>query len=563
MKQKKARCFWALLLILAIRSGAQEYNTVPLDHGAYDIIAIGVMRGIILSPPGAKPWSVHTVKGKLREMANDSLQALAAEEVETVTRILDSLERKTGLELKEGMYRTVGEGFTFEAGLGWESAFSVETPDASVASVNIAKIYAGGDMQDFASWNVTALGELLYIERQKLGLPEREGYAIQSAFPFIYSKQWDGGVLSLRRPGEYAGWPDDPALAGGLEAELNAVFLNQLLQLRLGRVRRDWGSEANGASLFLNAHARPFTAIEATVMPLSWLNISFLSGALEHFREDSRWSDEGPFSNMLMAAQLEFNPLRYIHFGIGGAAVLINQPNAALFSDLTLRLPGLFTLWGSLFLDRLYASSENFFFKNGNSYAYQAGIRTIVYWLPLATFTLRYTKVEPYCYTGTSGGSSGNGWTSPVSAFISGGESLGYYLPPNSDELLLRFESKLFPAIDAHIQFQMIRHGVDYGYSAVPGSSLYDVLADDGSNKYFLMDGVYQWDNVIKIGGSLNLKAGGTPLAVYAETGVVMTNFTINGDVGVGNEADYQPLDDSTYSGRTGFIFSIGFRVFR
>jgi len=557
VKQTRLRCFLALLLIAAVRPQAQEYNAVPLDHAAYDVITMGVMRGIILPPPGVKPWSVHAVTQKLREILSVSTQMLSEQEEETALRALDSLERKAGFEPQDGRYRSEGDGFTFETGLGWESGFSVETADTSFTSVNMLQWYLGGDIANFASWNVTALGEFLYIERNQQRYSPRSAYAISSAFPFASGKPWDGGVLSLRNPGDYAGWPDDPALACGLEAEFNGIFFDDLLKLRLGRIRRDWGPGVNGASLFMNAHARPFAALEGTFMPLSWLNISFLGGALEHFGEDSQWPSGGlaggPFSNVLTAAQIEINPIRYIRLDIGAAAVVLEQPNAAFFSNLELRIPGLLALWGGIFVDRLNSSSDSFFALNGNSYAYQAGVKTLMHWLPFAAFTLRYTKIQPYCYTGKSG-------------FISGGESLGFYLPPNSDELLLRIESMLFPAIKAHVQFQMIRHGADYGYGAVPGSSLYDTLADGNSGKYFLMDGVYQWDNVIKLGGSCNLKASGTrgsaPLAIFAETGLIVTNYTINGDAGVGNEADYETLNDSVYRGRTGFLFSIGFRVF-
>jgi len=209
------------------------------------------------------------------------------------------------------------------------------------------------------------------------------------------------------------------------------------------------------------------------------------------------------------------------------------------------------TLWGSFFIDRMNLSS------NDNSYAYQAGIKTIIHWLPLAAFTLRYTKIEPYCYTGA--------WNPPDSALVSEQESLGYYLPPNSDELLVRFEFMFLAAIKNYVQFQLIRHGVDYGYGAVGGSSRYDTGANNYSAKYFLKDGVYQWDNILKWGGSCNVKAGGAqgvPLSIYAETGLVVTNFTINGDAGVGHEADYEHLSDSVYRPDTYVIFSFGFRLF-
>jgi hypothetical protein len=546
---KQIKCFLTLLLILAVRSGAQEYNSVPLDHPAYEIISTGVMQGIITAPPAAKPWSVHTIKEKLSEMLRVSPEKLSSKEEEVIARALDSLERKPGFELIDGRYHTTGDNFTFEAGLGWESAFWVAARSGSIASINMLKIYAGGDIGDGVSWNVAALGGFLYINREEGRIPS----VSQSAFPYSMSKPWDGGVLSLKNPGAYAAWPYEPALAGAFEAEINGSFFDRRLLLRLGRLRRDWGFRSNGDSLFLNAHARPFASIEASFLPLSWLNISFLGGALERFRENA-WYDgdsKNPFTNMLLAGQADMR-LWYFGLGIGGAAVVSRQTNAAFFADLQLRLPGLFTLWGSFFLDHLNKSLQNFSITNGNNYAYQAGIKTTVYWLPLSSFTLRYTKIEPYCYAGGQISTS----------FINGGESLGYYMPPNSDELLFCFESTLVPDIKLHIQFQMMRHGADFGTQPVPGSSLYDTFNNNRSEKFFLKDGVYQWDYTIKLGTSCDFKTTGVPILVFAETGVVFTNYTINGDAGPGNEADYMRLEDSVYRPGTKFIFSIGFRVF-
>ena len=497
-----------LLLILTVRSEAQEFNSVPLDHIAYDIIAMGVMQGVILSPPAAKPWPLYIVKEKLWEMLDDPGQILSSDESEMVSRVIDSFERKTGFQPQDGRYRTEGGGSAFETGLVWESNFSTKTPGASSANTNMLSLYAGGDITDFASWNIN--------------------------------------------PQAYARRPDDPALGYGLEAELNGAFFNRYALFRLGRVRRGWGRDSGENSLFINSHARPFTALEGTIVLLPWLNISFLGGALERFNENNQWPNNEPFTNILSAAQVEFNPSMYTRLNMGGAAVLLKQPNTAFFADLQLRMPGLITLWGSLFIDRLNSSSENFLSMNGNSYAYQAGIKTVIHWLPLAAFTFSYTRIEPYCYTGKQ--------NFPDSAFINGGESLGYYLPPNSDELLLRFEYMLFTAIKTYFQFQMIRHGVDYGYGAVGGSSLHDTLTDNYSAKYFLKDGVYQWDNIIKLGGSCSLKAGSIPFSIFAETGLMATSFTANG---ADNETGDEPPNDSVYRPGTYFIFSIGFRLFR
>jgi hypothetical protein len=527
------RCFFSLLLIFfpAFLS-AQEFNSVPLGHPAYDIIETGAMYGACSLPPSAKPWSERMVKELLWEILNDPSQRLTSGEIETAGEFLESFNRKTGFDSYAGRYSTEGDN-SFEAGFGWGSDFSVEAPGGAISTVNFAKIYSGGDWGDSFSWNVTAFGGFLYIGRTE--------YSVPPAFPYSLSRQWDGGVVSLKNPGDYSAWPDDFSMAGGFQAEVNGVFWEDRIKLRAGRIRRDWGRQT--ASLFLNA--RPFAALEGTVSPLPWLDIFFLGGALERYSEDGPGPD-GPFSNILSLARVELNPGRYFSFGAGGAVVALGHVDAVFFTDIELRLPGLFTLWGGLFVDQLDLTMDSPFSRNGNSYAFQAGLKTLVRWLPLATFTMHYTKVEPYCY----------------GAYVSGGESLGYYLPPNSDELFLGLETRLSPGLKVFIRFQMIRHGADYGYGAVDGSSLQDELADPYSAKFFLMDGVYQRDNVIKAGGEITVRSWAIPCSFFIETGWVSTRFSRNGNAGKGNEADYEIFEDEVYKPGGRFIFSAGFRLF-
>jgi hypothetical protein len=245
---------------------------------------------------------------------------------------------------------------------------------------------------------------------------------------------------------------------------------------------------------------------------------------------------------------------------MGGAVFMLNQINAAFFADLELRFPSLFSVWGSLFVDRLNAS-ENFLSKNGTSFAYQAGIKAGVRWLPFAFFTLHYTKVEPYCYTNAFNSVDKNKFPA-AGMYVSGGESLGYYLPPNSDELLVRLESRFSPALKAYFQFQMLRHGADYGDNAVAGSSLNDRLTDLDSPKNFLTDGVYKRDNVFKLGGEYSFTKSPIPVLIFAETGLIDTRFTVNGKAGSGTSADYEDISNDVYRSGISFIFSIGFRLF-
>jgi hypothetical protein len=536
MKRIIACCF---LLFLCINLDAQEYLSVPLDNTAYDIIEMGVLRGIITAPPSAKPWSVHVVKKKLWEMMDDPEEILSTREAEMLEHAYSSFEHREGFDIL----------------FGWESVFGVQAPDGSISSVNLAKFNARGDFASgLMSWDLTALGEFLYIER------DADSQIVSSMFPYSMSKMWDGGVLSLKTTNAYFAWPEDPSLAAGLFGEISGVLFDEQLQIRLGRLRRDWGFGTNGSSLFINAQSSPFIAVDGVLSPFSWLDISFLTGVTEYYQNENQWpaQDDSFFINLISVVQFEFNPLRFIYFGIGGSAVWLHQINLAAFANLELRAPGMLKVWGSFFLDSL--DSIDTLTANGNSFAYQAGIKTVVRWLPFGAFSLRYTKVEPYCYTASYDGYDGRRLPS-MTAFVSSGESLGYYMPPNSDELLLRLEAMFLPDLRTHVQFQVIRHGADYGYGAVGGSSLKDRMSDAGSLKHFLEDGVYRWNNVVKIGGDFKFKAGNIPLSVFVETGFVSTNFTTNGaDPGI--EAEYDALSDSVYRGGNGFIFSFGFRLF-
>jgi hypothetical protein len=265
----KKNIFPVLLLFIPALLPAQEFNSVPLSHAAYELIETASMFGICDLPPSAKPWSEQTVKDLLRQIANDPYQILTAKEIETAGYVLKSFDRNSGLDLKRGKFRSEGENLTFETGLGWESDFSVEAPGGSISTVNFAKIFTAGDFGKFFSWNVAAQGGFIYIEQEERQRQDRPVYFVPSAFPYSQDKQWDGGAISLSDHGAYPAHPGDPALAGGFQAEINGVFFDNMLQLRLGRVRRDWGRQM-GTSLFMNARARPFFALEGTVAPLSW-----------------------------------------------------------------------------------------------------------------------------------------------------------------------------------------------------------------------------------------------------------------------------------------------------
>jgi hypothetical protein len=153
---------------------------------------------------------------------------------------------------------------------------------------------------------------------------------------------------------------------------------------------------------------------------------------------------------------------------------------------------------------------------------------------------------------------------------MNNGAGLGYYLPPNADELLLRFDAMPAAKTQVHAQYQMIRHGADHGPQAVDGSSLYSELApaDRSENsvlrKYFLHDGAYQWTHILKIGISRTFASKNTiPVKLFAEAGVVFSYYTdIDGPANSGRSSAYKIIDTPDYPQSTAFIATIGIRIF-
>jgi hypothetical protein len=233
-------------------------------------------------------------------------------------------------------------------------------------------------------------------------------------------------------------------------------------------------------------------------------------------------------------------------------------------------------LWFSFFLDEAEISSmfDSLFDKDRHMFAYQAGLQGIIPALPFASITAAYTKIEPYNYTHTRVYMPWYSGDEPMeTAYTNSGVSLGYYLPPNSDELKLRFDVRPLLKTAGHFQYQLIRHGADYGPHQVDGSSLISELDPSGRSekaslgKSFLKDGAYQWMHVIKAGAEHTFRS--LPITVFGEAGVVYSYFT---DISDAEYARYNPASsggtirppaEGVYSTSTAFILTVGFRIFR
>jgi hypothetical protein len=227
--------------------------------------------------------------------------------------------------------------------------------------------------------------------------------------------------------------------------------------------------------------------------------------------------------------------------------------NLALFGNIKLQYSELGFLWFSLFIDEINFEKD-FFHLDRQMYAFQTGLRCLIPFITFASLTASYTKIEPYCYTHQK--IKVPWYDNPMEqAYTNHGYGLGYYLPPNSDEIKIVFEAMPTFYTSYNVQFQFIHHGAEYGDHIVDGSSYASELkesdrsADPALRKDFLHDGAYQSLIVIKTGVRHSLKK--VPFELLLNIGMVFSYWKNNGII----------LDNAQYPSRTGIIAETGARI--
>lgn len=439
-------------------------------------------------------------------------------------------------------------------------------------------------------------------------------YRNYSVLPYSYKKQWDGSVYYLLggvNAEGLTGWPFYNAFGFGMQGEVRGTFFDDILKFSIGRNTREWGAMDKGSSLVLNANAHPFFAVESEIHPFEWIKISSITGFLEfpnqEYINSNAWyitdgkgnrgeyeyvHDSYFYHNILALGMLDFD-LKYFHFDFGSSVILPNRfemgysfplidrvvyqnnvgdyDNLALFANLKLRYPGLGYVWGSFYLDEMNSLNADIFNSTRCMFSYQAGAKANLDFLPNTTLSLRYTKIEPYCYThqALSSNVSQPYYPSYISeSYTNNGESLGYYLPPNSDELNVKIESNFLNNLQMSFSYQLIRHGVDWGSDAkmYSGSSIYSELPTGeirkDLRKYFLQDGTYEWMNIFNLCASYDLKSIGLPFMIYSSIGYIHNWFTtVYDEPGVNTNYYFYNVPD--YLENRGCVISVGFKAFK
>ena len=635
MTMKRFLVCLLLIVALALPLAAQSHTSVPLDDPIYYVIEQAQLKGLCPVLSEAKPYSQHKIKGIINTIlsaeAESPWASLTASERSILQQTLASFEKQEGWNWLTGetyQEHTTKSGITmtFNAGASWQSvasgSYEFLGQDFEWGTDNWGVAFIGGDMGNAFSWNFSAGGGLMRAPRQELGtaytfyqgfenkdidparIDQNKKYIVFSEptafFPYTYQKHWDGSIFkgdSLSSSGFYE-WPYGMSFGYQMNGEVSAVFLDDAISVRAGRLQREWAAGTNGSSLVLNAAARPFFGVEANFEPFNWLRMSTLTGILEYYNMNGISVSSASFQNAFAIGMAEANYKNYVHFSFGSSVVFPKRfelgysfpllsrffyqnnvgdfDNLAMFATLILQYPGIGKIWGSAYVDEMDLTSPAFFSQDRNMHAVQVGLSAAlpIPKLAFSNFTFQYTKIEPYVYTHQLVKTPWYDETWMEEPYMNNGVSLGYYLPPNSDELKFRFESSVIKGgiFRFHAQYQMIRHGAEYGSRAVDGSGLNSQLDTTGRDdkegkpelwKYFLHDGAYQWQHIFKVGGSFDMRGFNIPVSIFCDTGVVYSYYT---DIdGIPNSAQKYPIhriNTSEYPTQTQFITTVGFKLY-
>lgn len=433
-------------------------------------------------------------------------------------------------------------------------------------------------------------------------------YRNNSFLPYSYKKKWDGSIYYLTNisGSGLKGWPNVASMGFGMYGDLHAEYYDGKVELGFARVDREWAAMDERSSLVLNATAAPFLGAETHVKLVDWFTFSTMTGFLEfpnadyinhnawylydESEEDGRFKDYNTvdsyfFQNAFSIAMVNID-MDYFHFDFGSTCVwpkrfelgygypLIDNvvyqnsigdyDNLGLFGDLKGIIPGVGSAWVSLFIDEYYSFTHNPFNQTRMMYAYQGGAKANIKALPFTTVSTRYTKIEPYCYTHQAIKKQPYYNHYMSESYTNNGTSLGYYLPPNSDEIFVRFDSKPKPALGLGLQYQLIRHGADYGSGQVRGSSIWSELPTGDRDiyyKYFLHDGAYEWSHIIEVDATYDLNMFKIPLQVYAGLGYVYDYWT-RSEGGMDQKTPYHRINTTEYPNKNGVVITVGFKAF-
>lgn len=600
MQSKKSLIATAFLLLSLTPLSAQSHNTIPITETAlYDFLDIAGIRGFTGPLRATKPYAKSLVSAILYEIEDKKNKLSAHEQL-----ILEDLIERYAVDADEafnldGDVRISHNIFptTFGAYIRGEMSLDLGKED-SLGVNGLIGAYIKGDIGEYISWGIDATAGGFLVDDYDTS----KSYGPEGWTPYSYTKIWDGGLHPISSLSSFEQMPTSPSVGYSYSPEIAAALWNNRVSLRFGRIRHNWG--IGEGSLQLDPGARPFFAFEFNITPFKRISISSITGILEYgenFRNHKDYHIEYTSreqQNMFSALHVEVTPLDWLYLSFFDAVVylkrsewgyafpfmsrFLNQNNAGDFDNLMMggtigfSWPGFLRAYLSIYLDEARFTAGDFFHNSANMYSFQAGVKVPIPGIPWSNLSLQYTKIEPFTYThyyhvdspwytppdnagdnGRTGEPNGVPDYAMDTGYMNNGESLGYGLEPNSDEIMLKLTSHFRRGVTWSGEYRMIRHGFP---GSVPGSS-FDAWgfspkketkkvtpgndskgAYSGNKKDFLRDGIYEWFHIISLGGTLDTRLWNEPVQFglqYSFVTLYYTDFKERGH--------FRPINSSSY----------------
>ncbi len=480
------------------------------DPLLYTLLEICSLKGVLPPLSAVKPYRAEEVR-RLLQAAIDSPGRLSAREQQLLRQAWDRLP---------------------------PLSTSLARVELSLESDLRANLSRPGALHSFNQGRAALRGSLGSSLAYDLNLGLSFDQVDPEAFaPHDFTKKWDGYHIWTQggRVVPSDGVGESPSIGFSSLPALSLDLWDARINLQLSRLRHEWG--VGEGSLSLSGTARPIEALAGSIQPSPRWRFHFLAGTLGSWwnaEEEQKmfsihrlewfpwdWLYLSPWESVVYAKRLELSYLNPVTSYFMGQHINGDLDNIAFGGEAAVSWSPYFRLYFSLFLDEMVlVPLSRLFSRPNNQFAWQAGLKIPVSapWLPFALLTLQYTKIEPYCYTHypyqpTAG-------SIPINInYTNDGENLGYHLPPNSDELLLRFFTLPADGLEVTAQYQLIRHGTgDHHLGEIEGDiNIWFDYSDLAlyPEKDFLHDGTYEWINILTL--NLGYRFARAPLRLWAE----------------------------------------------
>ncbi|MFZ2912963.1 MAG: hypothetical protein WAZ99_02090 [Rectinemataceae bacterium] len=556
-----SHAFALVLILFAVRTSfAQEaapisQSSVPyanlaveLPHPVYRLIETAELRGALTRLSSVKPYTRIQVARFLESMLAQPGLFSASE-----LGMVRAFASEFGTGGPDRAIWAAGDGKA-EAGIRVEATARIDA--GGVADLIAGGPGASGDPADPADlWHLNSLVQP-YVKGAPapwLSLWGTIGITYDKIrrdlyLPYAFTKEWDTSHNKVSVQPRTDGEEDYPTWSFDIRNDIAGSTESGSFLFRLSRFRRDWG--AGAGSLSLSGTARPFVGLEFAFRPSEFFAVSHVVGSLGDWANEGvdkstatdadtglftavtsqkmlavqrfelfpfPWLTLGATTTMVGAKRLELGYLSPMLFALEYQVMMSDVDNMGVQMDGQILLRRLGKLYASFYIDEIELSGiDEWLTRPRNMFAYQGGAKLDLPFLPLATLTAQYTKIEPFVYAHYPTWTAGSRLQVDTS-YTHDGENLGYHLPPNSDEFLLRLDTLPAPGWRVSAEYSLVRHGdnpskpwgsfVIFGnvaqYLDYPNISKYP-------DKHFLHDGLYDYNHIGRV--SVAWRPAETPL---------------------------------------------------